>query len=130
MAYEKPLFLHSRRAAADLTTHQYKYVKLDANGDVILCAAATDVPYGILQNAPNTDQDAEVMLVGISKLVSGGVIAVGALVGTDANGKGDSKTAGTDTTEYTVGRYIGNAAAAANDIITVTVNTLSPGRAA
>lgn len=131
MAYEKWNFTDtSRKAGADLSAKQYYYVKVNSTDGVVICAAATDVPHGILQNAPLSGETAEVMLFGISKVVSGGTIAVGALVGTDGNGKADSKTVSTDATEYVVGRYIGTAAAAASDIITVTVNTLNPHRAA
>lgn len=130
MAYEKPLFMHSRRAAADLSAKQYHFVKLDANGDVVACSAITDIPYGVLQNAPTLGQTAEVMRQGISKIVSDGVIAVGSLIGTSADAQADAIAAGTDTTVYAVARYIGNAAAAAGDIISCDLDCLVPKRAA
>ena len=130
MAYEKPLFMHSRRAGADLTAAQYHFVKLDSNGDVVITAAVTDLVYGVLQNAPDEGETAEVMLAGITKVKADGTIAVGALVGTSSDGQADSIAAGTDTTVYAVGRHIGTAAAAAGDIIPITLNTLSLNRAA
>lgn len=130
MAYEIPVLMHSRRAAGDLTAKQYHFVKLDSNGDVVICAGATDVPYGVLQNAPDEGETAEIMLLGISKVKADGTIAVGALIGTSADGQADSKTVSTDSTEYAVGRYIGTAAAAAADVITCTINCLNPHRAA
>lgn len=130
MAYEKPLLMHSRIAAADLSAKQYYFVKLDSSGNVDVCSGATDRPYGVLQNAPTSGQAAEVMLAGISKVSSDGTIAVGALIGTSGDGQADSKTAGTDTTEYVVGQHIGTAAAAAGDTITCTINCLNPHRGA
>lgn len=130
MAYEKPLFMHSRKAGADLSTKQYHFVKLDSSGDVVICSAVTDLVYGVLQNAPTAGQTAEVMLAGISKVKADGTIAVGALIGTSSDGQADSIAAGTDTTVYAVGRYIGTAAAAAGDIIPCLINTLSLHRAA
>lgn len=130
MAVEKPLFTHAGwKAGADLSAKQYHFVKLDASGDVVACSAITDVPIGILQNAPTSGQTAEVMQAGISKLVADGVIAIGAHVGTSADGQGDSIAPGTDTTVYAVARFIGTAAAAAGDIITVNVDAIVPKRA-
>lgn len=130
MAYEKPLFMHSRKAGGDLSTKQYHFVKLDSNGDVVICAAITDLVYGVLQNAPTQGQTAEVMLAGISKVKADGTIAVGALIGTSSDGQADSIAAGTDTTVYSIGRYIGTSAAAAGDIIPCLINTLNLNRAA
>lgn len=77
-------------ANADLSTKQYFCVKLAAGPKVALCAAATDRAIGILQNKPAADgRNASVRHLGISKAVSDGTsaIAVGDLVGTDANGR-------------------------------------------
>lgn len=130
MAYEKPLFSHSRKAGGDLSTKQYHFVKLDSNGDVVICAAITDIPFGVVQNAPASGETAEVMQMGISKIVCDGTIAVGSLVGTSTDGQADAIAAGTDTTVYAVARYIGTAAAAASDIGTFNLNCLVPTRAA
>lgn len=112
-------------AGADLSTHQYKFVKFDS-GNVILCAAATDVPLGVLQNKPTSGQAATVRVLGVTKVVSGGVIAQGAPLGTDANGLADDKAV-TDTTNYVVG--IGLATAAASDVTKAAINCLNPTRA-
>ena len=37
-------------AGADLSSAQYKFVKLDSNGAAVVCSAVTDVPVGVLQN--------------------------------------------------------------------------------
>lgn len=128
MATQKPIYIESKNSAfADLRTKQYHWVKLTANG-VELCSAATDKPYGILQNTPNAGESAQVMRLGVSKAVCGGNVAISAQIGTDANGKTAAKVAGTDTTNYVAGAA--DEAGVANDIISVAVNTLNVHRAA
>lgn len=128
MAYEKPVFMHSREAGADLSGAQYKFVKLSGQ-TVVICAAATDVPYGVLQNAPLSGEQAEVMLVGISKVEADAAIAVDDLIGTSADGQADPKVPGTDTTEYVVGRAL-DVVSNAGEIFSAAINTLNPHRAA
>ena len=57
-------------AGEALTTKQFYFVKLDANGDVVACGH-NEVSIGILQNAPANDKAARVRLLGTSKLVMG-----------------------------------------------------------
>ena len=53
-AYEKDGQIVIQKAAgADLSSSQYHFVKF-SSGSVIECAAATDVPSGVLQNAPES----------------------------------------------------------------------------
>jgi hypothetical protein len=63
-------FAESFAAAADLTTHQYKYVKLTTTG--VDVAGAGDPIDGVLQNNPNTGQAATVIIQGLSHLVVNG----------------------------------------------------------
>ena len=115
MAYEVPSFKISLEAAADLSAHQYKYVKIDANGRAAAIAAATDLPIGVLQNKPAAlGQVAEIMVDGITKLQADAALAPAAIVGTSADGQADAKTPGTDTTEVSNGLVIEGAAAAGN----------------
>jgi hypothetical protein len=115
-AYEIPGFKFSPKAGADLSAaaNQYKFVKLDANGDVVAIAAATDIPIGVLQNLPTSGQEAEVMVDGITKLQADAAISVGAIIGTSADGQADVKVLGTDLTEHVVGVALTPAAAAGN----------------
>lgn len=110
MAWEQPGFSTSLVAAADLSTKQFRFVKLDSNGNVVVCAATTDKPVGVLQNNPanvgSTGQEALVMVEGITKMVAGATIAVDDLIGTDANGAAAPYVPGTDTTKYIVGRAL------------------------
>jgi len=116
-------------AAADLSALQYTFVKLNASGQAAAAAAATDIPIGVLQNAPTSGQEAEVLVVGGTKIVAGAAIGEGALVGTSATGRAVALVAGTDTTKYVVGTLL-TESGASGDIVTAVINCANPGRAA
>lgn len=65
---------------------QFLAVKLVGARLVDLCVAG-DLIYGVLQNKPAAGQAADVGIMGVSKMVSGGTIAAGAALMTDANGR-------------------------------------------
>ena len=116
-------------AGADLSSKQYTFVKLNSSGEAIAAAAATDIPVGVLQNAPIAGQEAEVLIVGGTKVVAGAAIAEGAQLGTSATGKAVALVAGTDTTKYVVGTLLTESAADGN-IVTAVINCANPHRAA
>jgi hypothetical protein len=87
-----PFDLGNLRAAADLRTLQYTFVKLDANGDVIAASAAGEVCLGILQNKPNTGETAVVRTVGLSKCVASAAIAAGVQIKTTNVGRAVTQT--------------------------------------
>ena len=86
MAIELQGFKFTAIAGADLSAKQYHFVKISADMTVTVCAALTDIPCGVLQNAPPQYGAAEVMVFGISKVVTAAAIAYGVQVGCDANG--------------------------------------------
>lgn len=88
MAIELQGFKFSAIAGEDLSAKQYHFMKLSANMTVVGCAATTDIPCGVLQNNPPSGGAAEVMVYGITKIVTAVVtgLAAGTLLGTDANG--------------------------------------------
>lgn len=116
-------------AGADLSAKQYFFVKMSADNTCVVCSAATDVPIGVLQNAPISGGEASVLVVGGTKLVAGAAIAAGVKIGTASTGKADAKVAGTDTTEYTVGQVL-QSSGADLEILTAVINCASPNRAA
>ena len=116
-------------AGADLSALQYTFVKLDSSGQAVAAAAATDIPIGVLQNAPTSGQEAEVLIVGGTKIVAGAAIGEGALVGTSSAGKAVALVAGTDTNKYVVGTLL-TESGADGDIVTAVINCANPGRAA
>jgi hypothetical protein len=106
-------------------------VKLDSAGKAAAVTGTTDVAIGILQNAPTSGQEAEVLIVGGSKLVAGGAITEGAAVGTSAAGKGSALTrnAGTAATTQFVFATNLTEVSAVNEVTTVVVNCATPARA-
>jgi hypothetical protein len=130
MAWEIPGEMDGTRAAgADLSSKQFYFVKLHTDGTVILCAATTDVPYGVLQNKPTSGQTASVMVSGISKVVGGADLDAAQFIGPDGNGKARANVPGTDTTKYIAGQVIeGNTAD--GGLVTAKINCQAPHRAA
>lgn len=122
MAIEAPVLKMSFTAAEDLRSYQYRFVTQYGftNTTVGLMNAGTDVPVGVLQNAPNTGESADVMLVGVSKLVANDAIAVGVMikaeyVDTADNGKADAA----DTDKDVVMGTVVHAAGAEDDLCSV-----------
>lgn len=86
-------------AGADLSTKQYYLVKYDANAAVVLAGAGENA-IGVLQNAPANGEVAIVKRWGLTKCVCGGVVAKGAIICSDANGKAVTAIKGkTDTSD-------------------------------
>ena len=129
MAYELPGQVATFTAAADLSAKQYYFVKITADNTVNVCAAVTDVPIGVLQNAPASGEAASVMLYGISKVSANEAIAVGNNIGTGDDGQADVVAAGTDTTVRLVWQAL-EAASAAGEIISCAINCINGERAA
>jgi len=115
-------------AAADLSALQYHFVKLDSAGKAAAVTAITDRPIGVLQNAPTSGQEAEVLVTGGTKLVASEAITEGAIVSTSAAGRGDSIAAGTNDTQFILGTAL-TEVAANGEILTAVVNCSSAARA-
>lgn len=130
MAYEIPGLVLTMESAADLSSHQYKFVKLDSNGKVAAIAANTDKPFGILQDAPAAaDRACQVMVMGVSKVQGDADLSKGAQISTSADGQAVAAVPGTATTQYIVGEVLEDNSAA-NGIATVAFNCLGAGRGA
>ena len=136
MAYENTMgsVVQTFEAAADLSAKQYYLVKLDANGKVVVCAATSDVPVGVLQNKPTSGQAAEVLVCGVSKVSSDAAIDEGKLLKTSADGQVAAVTpdlaideGGSDTLTgiFAIGVAY-TASGGAGEIITAGINTLLP----
>lgn len=130
---QMPVKLSGAVAGADLSasTNQYKFVKFSADNTVVLCAAATDIPCGVLQ-APAANGDAvDVVCVGETQVQADASLTAGQLIGTSSDGQADRKIPSTDTTEYIVGQVVNvGGGTTAGNWITAVVNCASPGRAA
>lgn len=115
-------------AAADLSAAQYKFVKLDSNGKAAAIAAATDLPIGVLQNAPAAGEEAEILVAGGTKIKLGGNVAAAAVISPKNDGTAVAIAAGTDTTKYAVGQCL--AGGASGEVGTALINCAAAGRAA
>lgn len=130
MAYEIPGFTVTLEASADLSAAQHKFVKLDSNGQVAVCAAVTDKPIGVLQDKPAAiGRAATVMVMGISKVQGDANLAKGDQVGTSADGQAAAYVPGTDTTKYIVGEILEDNTAAGG-LCSMIFNCLGAGRGA
>jgi hypothetical protein len=108
MTFENIDLIMSWAADEDLTLDQFKIVVLDAtSGKVRRPNAATDIPLGVLQNAPKADEEAVVALVGggsVCKVVLGATIGIGIIVGMEYNDAADAgKAIAAVSTQYPVG---------------------------
>ena len=129
-AGSQPFKLAGVTASADLsTTGQFLFVKMSGAKTVTICAAATDIPVGVLQNTPKSGQAAEVVVVGQTKITASAAITAGAQIGTTSGAKAVTLVAGTDTTKYVVGTAI-ETASANNDLIDAIVDCTAPARGA
>ena len=75
MAYESPgVDVGTFTAAADLSAKQYHFVVLASATTVNVATAITNAPIGILQNDPESGEQAVVRISGVSKVVADGHI--------------------------------------------------------
>ena len=107
MATENRVLTVNFPAAEDLTNDQYRIMVLTSSGTVRRPDAATDIPIGVLQNAPASVEAAAVCVLGsggISKVVLGATLATGAAVALEYVGATDAgKAKAAATTAYTIG---------------------------
>ncbi len=108
-------------AGADLRAAQYRFVRLDAAGNVVQ-ASTNERIIGVLQNRPNVNEPCTIIFCGESLLESGGSFAVGAWLRSDATGRAVATTTATDI----VGAIALEAANAAGELVRVLVITPSP----
>lgn len=81
-------------AGADLSTHQFKFVKLNSSKQVVIATAAGEKILGVLYNKPDAaGKAAQVAIFGKCKVKYGAAAAVGDAVSTDASAKGRASTA-------------------------------------
>jgi hypothetical protein len=77
----------SKPAGEDLTGSQYLFVTIESDNALDLADNITDKILGVLQNAPNTGQEANVKVNNMTKVVSKEALAVGDYVGPATDGK-------------------------------------------
>ena len=128
MAIEGPqICIPGLVAGASLAAKQFYFVKLSAANTVVVCAAATDVPIGVLQNNPVSGGAATVCVQGVTKVSSDAAVTAGALIGTSADGQAAAYAWGTDKTKYGCGQAItSSTAGGGGGIITALINCAVP----
>ena len=102
-------------AGEDLSSSRYFIVQLDSSGDVEIGEGATDLLVGVLQNKPESGENAIYRFLGTTKVVASAAIAIGAWV--TAASDGEAVTTTTDK-DVIIGRAL-EAAGAAGDIIEI-----------
>lgn len=85
MAYDNPVLVKSHTAGADLSALQFRAVKFV--GSDVNVAGLGENACGILQNKPASGDAADVMILGISRALSGAAFAAGAKLSCDAVGR-------------------------------------------
>ena len=93
MAYEEVLQNVSLIAGQNLSSYQYHFVKVDTDGEVILCGDG-ELAAGILQNAPTSGLVAALAPAIISKLVVASGVTAGDLLKCGTTGHGETATTG------------------------------------
>jgi hypothetical protein len=93
MAYEMDVLDVSLLAAGDLSTYQYRFVKMSADNTVTVCGNG-EKAIGILQNKPSVaGQAARVRVFGVSRVEMHTTCAFGDYVGSQADGEAVPVTA-------------------------------------
>lgn len=109
MATEAINFTFTRKAGGDLSAAQYKFVKQANTGRVGVCTVGGENAFGVLQNDPSAvDQEASVSVMGITKVVAGGTVAIGDLVETDSAGRAVTASSGVVLGEAVSGGAVNN----------------------
>lgn len=95
MAFQIPGFSFTLEASADLSAAQHHCVDVDGNGQVAVVSGSGDDVAAILQNDPDAQGNAaSLMKTGVSKVVAGAAVTVGALVMSNAAGRAITATSG------------------------------------
>lgn len=121
MAFQSsPVLDFSFKAAEDLSSYQYHFVKVDTNGQVRLLDSGDELPDGVLQNAPASGEEATVRILGISKVVANAGLNEGVFVKAEFASASDCGKAAdaSSTASLTMGRVV-CASGAENDLCSV-----------
>lgn len=112
MAWENKLMDITLPAYEDLSSDQYRIVTQDGtNGKVRRPNAITDIPLGVLQNAPDAEDCAAVVRPcgcgGITKVVLGATLGYGANVACEYQSASDAgKAQACVSTQYSAGNLL------------------------
>lgn len=104
MAASVPILTITEEAGEDLSSFQFMAVTLETDGQVDAFDATSDVPFGVLQNKPDTaGKGAEIMVIGRTKVEFGETVVVGNLIRFGTDSKALIFDVDTDTTAFCAG---------------------------
>jgi hypothetical protein len=103
-------------AGEDLSSHQYKLVKVSAENTVARQTTAGGNIFGVLNNKPENGENATVVVGGATRCFAGGTIAAGNEVSVTASGTATAALSG----DYIVGTAISAVASGSNFIMLIT----------
>lgn len=103
---EKLIWTESVKVGDDFSSKQYFGCKLEADRQVAVMAADTDVPYGLMLNNPEDGQVGEILRVGRAPAPVAEAITYGQKVRIDSNGRVALCEPGSDSTTYIVGECV------------------------
>ena len=107
MAYQIPGYcIGTLLAGEDLSSAQFTFVKLGANGRVTQVDATTDDKIiGVLQNKPKEGQPADICILGVTKVEAKRAVAVarGSYLKAGPNGRVENAGLDSDGNEIVVG---------------------------
>lgn len=120
MAYSQDGQDFHRPAGVDLSSYQYKAMTINSSGAIIPCSSAGQKSVGVLQNNPVSGAPAIVRRFGVSRMISGGALALGSgpVTITTSNA---GKTASASSGHYPLG-FLLEAAGADGTHVTVMVD--------
>lgn len=126
---QKPIKLTGAKAGAGLTgaTVQYKFVKLSADNTVVLCAATTDKPCGVLQAPAYATGDAvDVVVAGETNVQADVSLTAGQCIGTAVDGQAAVVEPNNSGTRFVAG-FVANVAGAtsAGNLVTAVVDCIA-----
>ena len=105
MAYKSDqITVGTLTAQVDLSSWQFKPVKIGTTGTVDKADAAADIVMGILQNDPAAGEAADVCVFGVSKAIAGETLVIGEIVTVQVT-SGELVTAAASS--YPIGTVIG-----------------------
>ena len=93
MAFKEGTSAITLVAGADLSASQHRFVKVNASGYAVLAGAGENAA-GVLANDPTSGQAGTVDVGGVTKVVAGATVALGAEVESDANAAAITQSAG------------------------------------
>lgn len=107
MARETNLVTVSMKAAADLSSYQYHFVKVSAAHTVAACSTDGELPLGVLQDDPDeAGQAACVAVSGVTKVVLGETVTAGEECKVASDAEAIGADTGTTAGDHVVGIFL------------------------